>query len=411
VSPSHHHLSLLYCAIPLIWTLPQNELLFLWSFDHCATHPLFTSLGGLKLTWLRILSLQFGRPAMIDKSSSKQVPLPMAVDDQFLESGQPADQPAVLAFYGSTLESFEILNRAQKISALIEDQDLEQKDQYRLLFGHSDLANVTSVLEIDQALTNWYRELPPHLQLSSPDTGQMSVFKRQAHITRLRYLHCRILIFRPVLSRFCLAQNELSSSISKFHDSLPQRMALSCSTLCLRAAHEMIEIIHNNVNNETIAGHIPLWWNMVLYVYTSATVLQAARLHPAVETSVSDYSTETSWKHAIGALKKLERFGSTAQRSLVALEILADKITEAMAPHGKMEVASGLAAGLPTPAPSMWTNSSTGQTPAPFPAPTDPEDPEPGSVHFLGLGDPFDLAEFDFDLNDMSWLTSAPVDL
>jgi hypothetical protein len=186
---------------------------------------------------------------------------------------------------------------------------------------------------------------------------------------------------------------------------------LSCSTLCLRAAHEVIEIIHNNMNNETIIGHIPLWWNAVLYVYTSATVLQAARLHPAVETSVGDYSTETSWKHAIGALKKLERFGSTAQRSLVALEILADKITEAMAPHGKMETGAGLAAGLPTPAPSTWTNSSTSQTPAPFPAPAGLEDPEPGSVQFPGLGDPFDLAEFDFDLTDMSWLTSAPVDL
>ena len=347
---------------------------------------------------------------MIDKASSKQVPLPMAVDDQFLEGGQPADQPALLAFYVYTLESFEILSRAQKISALIEDQDLEQKDQYRLLFGHSDLANVTSVLEIDQALSNWYRQLPPHLQLGSTDAVNMSILKRQAHITRFRYLHCRILIFRPVLSRFCLAQNELSSSITKFEDSLPQRMASSCSTLCLRAAHEMIEIIHN-MDNQTIIGHIPLWWNAVLYVYTSATVLQAARLHPVVETSVGDYSTETSWKHAIGVLKRLEPLGYTAQRSVVALEILADKITEAAAPQGKIETSSGSAAGLPTPAPSTWTNSSTGQTPAPMSAPVDAGDLEAGGEQFPGLGDLFDLTEFDFDLNDMSWLTSAPVDL
>lgn len=348
---------------------------------------------------------------MIDKSASEQVPLPMAVDDQFLESGQPPDQPAVLAFHVNTLESFEILSRAQKISALIEDQDLEQKDHYRLLFGYSDLANVTSVLEIDQALTNWYMQLPPHLQLSSTNPDRLSMLKRQAHMTRFRYLHCRILIFRPVLSRFCLAQNELSNSITKFDDSLPQRMALSCSTLCLRAAHEMIEIIHNNTNNESVMGHIPLWWNAVLYVYTSATVLQAARLHPVVETSVGDYSTETSWRHAIGILKRLERFGSTAQRSVVALEVLADKITEATAPHGKVETGSGSAGGIPTPAPSSWTNPSTGQTPAAMSAPAGAGDLEAGGVQFPGLGDPFDLSEFDFDLTDMSWLTSAPVDL
>ena len=347
---------------------------------------------------------------MVDKSASKQVPLPMAVDDQFLESGQPDDQPSVLAFYVYTLESFEILSRAQQISALIEDQDLEQKDQYRLLFGYSDLANVTSVLEIDQALTNWYMELPSHLQLTSTISDNASILKRQAHITRFRYLHCRILIFRPVLSRFCLAQNQLSSSITKFDDSLPQRMALSCSTLCLRAAHEMIEIIHNNVDSETLMGNVPLWWNAVLYVYTSATVLQAARLHPVVETSVGDYSTETSWRHAIGVLKYLERFGSTSQRSVVALEILADKITEATAPHGKTETGPGSAGGLPTPALSTWTNPSTSQTLAPMPAPADTGELEAGGVQFPGLGEPFDLSEFDFDLNDMSWLTSAPVD-
>jgi hypothetical protein len=348
---------------------------------------------------------------MIDKSSLKQVPLPMAVDDEFLESGQPADRPAVLAFYVYTLESFDVLSRAQKVSTLMEDQDLEQKDQYQLLFGHSDLANVSSVLEIDQALTNWYRQLPPHLQLSSGHMNNMSTIKRQAQITRFRYLHCRILIFRPVLSRFCLAQNELSSSITKFDDSLPQRMALSCSTLCLRAAHEMIEIIYNNIDKQAITGHIPLWWNAVLYVYTSATVLQAARLHPVVETSVGDYNTETSWKHAIEILKRLDRFRSAAQRSVVALEILADKITEAIVPRGRNETGASPVGGLPTPAPSTWTNSSTGQTPAPMLGPTEAGDVESSGLQFPGLGDPFDLADFDFDLNDMSWLTSAPTDL
>jgi hypothetical protein len=348
---------------------------------------------------------------MIDKSSSKQVPLPLAVDDEFLESGQPPERPAVLAFYVCTLESFDILSRAQKVSALMEDQELEQKDQYRLLFGHSDLTNVTSVLEIDQALTNWYRQLPSHLQLRSAVLDSSSVTTRQAYITRARYLHCRILIFRPVLSRFCLAQNELSSSITKFDDSLPQRMALSCSTLCLRAAHEMIEIIYNNTDNQATVGYIPLWWNAILYVYNSATVLQAARLHPVVETSVGDYNIETSWKHAIDVLKRLQQFGSTAQRCVVALEILADKITEAIGPRGRNETGPSPAGGLPTPAPSTWTNLSTGQTPAPVAGPLDAGDLEGSGIQFPGLGDPFDLAEFDFDLSDMSWLTSAPADL
>jgi hypothetical protein len=371
------------------------------------------SIRGKKLTGGRILSLQFNRPSTIDQSSSKQVPLPVAVDDEFLESGQPPERPATLAFYVSFLESFDIISRAQKVSALMEDQELEQKDQYQLLFGHSDPANFASVLEIDQALTNWYRQLPSHLQVSSVAPSDISaITARQAYMTRSRYLHCRILIFRPVLSRFCLAQNELASSITKFDDSLPQRMALSCSILCLRAAHEMIEVLYNTMDNRATWGHIPNWWNAILYVYNSATVLQAARLPPGVETSVGDYNTETSWKHAIEILKRLQKLGSTAQRSLVALEILADKITEAIAPRGRNEPGGpSPAGGLATPAASTGTNPSTGPTPAPPAAPPDTGDVEDSSIPFPGPGDSVDLAEFDFDLNDMSWLTSAPADL
>jgi hypothetical protein len=41
----------------------------------------------------------------------------------------------------------------------------------------------------------------------------------------------------------------------------------------------------------------------------------------------------------------------------------------------------------------------------------DAGDAEGSGIPFPGLGDPFDLAEFDFDLSDMSWLASTPVEL
>jgi len=171
----------------------------------------------------------------------------------------------------------------------------------------------------------------------------------------------------------------------------------------------MIALIYDNIDQNTVLGSVPIWWNCVFYVYTSATVLQAARLRPIVEEDIGDYRIETSWKNAISVLKNLERFGSTAQRSVVALEILADKITEAIgSQQGRGQ--GGAAAELPTPAPSAWTNPSVGQTPAPLPASNEAE-ASTSTMQFPGFGEPFDLAEFDFDLNDMSWLTSAPVDL
>ena len=345
---------------------------------------------------------------MVDKPSAKQVPFPLAVDEQYLETGQPEGEPVLMSFYVSALECFEILTKALKVSTSIEEQEAVQTE-YRLLFGQAELANVMSVMEIDQELTSFYQKLPPYLKVvQAVSPGQNSHMLRvQANITRFRYLHCRILLFRPILSRFCLAQNELPTPFSSSDDSLPQRLALSCSTLCLRAAHEMIAIMHNNLDSETTFGQIPLWWNCILYVYTSATVLQAARLRGVVEASVTDFDRETSFKHAIDILKGLERFGSSAQRSVMALEILADKISEAQG----LQRSAGAGAAMPTPAPSTWTNTSMGQTPMPTQTQDQIENVVESGVQLPGFGDPFDLSEFDFDLNDMSWLTSAPVDL
>jgi hypothetical protein len=79
-----------------------------------------------------------------------------------------------------------------------------------------------------------------------------------------RYLHARILLFRPVLSRFCLLGPTSVNSGTVLDESLAQRMALQCSTLCLTAAHQIIELIHSNLTSDGMTGPLPAWWYCVL---------------------------------------------------------------------------------------------------------------------------------------------------
>ncbi|KAE8140557.1 fungal-specific transcription factor domain-containing protein [Aspergillus pseudotamarii] len=64
----------------------------------------------------RVISMTFGRPAMISKASCESVPLPATVDEEYIptasgiEATQPADQPSVMAFYAKSLELYEIMN-------------------------------------------------------------------------------------------------------------------------------------------------------------------------------------------------------------------------------------------------------------------------------------------------------------
>jgi hypothetical protein len=225
------------------------------------------------------------------------------------------------------------------------------------------------------------------------------------------------------------------------HESLPQHLALACSNLCLRAAHDAIHLIYSNLDRENITGPVPQWWNCILFTYSAATVLQAARLRPM---GISSYNIDTSWNHALEIIRSFEPLSPLVQRCVVALEILADKITETTHGHDhghpststavassstlhpnstSMTATASTAHSVPTPTAPRWTEKD-GPSPASAPPPTPVGDVAAANALLPGMGDAVQNASgagnesgvmagmgFDFDLNDMSWLTSAPVNL
>jgi len=91
-------------------------------------------------------------------------------------------------------------------------------------------------------------------------------------LTRNRFLHARILLFRPILSRFCLPQETPTDPGTALDESLPQRMALQCSALCLRAAHDAIDLIYANLVVNGALGPLPAWWYCVLCEHSSVSL-------------------------------------------------------------------------------------------------------------------------------------------
>lgn len=410
-----------------------------------------------------------------------------------MDRGQPSDCPPVIAFYIKTLEVFEIMAKVMQNSASLNRGigTSTSRDQYQLLFGDSNINHLTETLQLDQSLMIWASSLPHHLRPDSfsprsPTPKYNPIFHRQANVLRSRYLHTRILLFRPILSRFCLAQPDTayhssssSSAQNMEHESLPQHLALACSNLCLRAAHDAIYLLYSNLDRENITGPVPQWWNCILFTYSAATVLQAARLRPM---SISSYNIDTSWSHALEIIHSFESLSPIVQRCVVALEFLADKISEMMAGHGhdhhhhhqhhhshaaatttaaqsaphphSSSTASNFphpaptALSLPTPPPApRWIDHDSGPGRSFSPASAPPPTPnlnlnlnlgaatataaaaggmvEAANTLLPGMGDAVESEEiggrggaglmmggaFDFDLNDMSWLSSAPVNL
>ncbi|KAL9106368.1 MAG: hypothetical protein Q9227_008569 [Pyrenula ochraceoflavens] len=369
----------------------------------------------------RVFSMTFDRPPMMERHAMTQVPLPMAVDEEFLPGPQPPDRPSEMEYWVKSLQLIKIMDEMLQDNRYVERDHKTPDDQYELLFGHPENSEVFSVLKHDRILMAFSRRLPSHLQLYTSESRSSELFMRQTNVLRARYLHCRILLFRPVLSRFCLAQNDLTfSSAPKIDESLPQRLALAASTLCVRAAHENIDLIYTNLGQQRHAlASLPASWFCVLYLYSAATVLQAARLRPIVEMGVSDYGIDTSWTHALEALNRLTRVNTIAKRCLAALEILSDKVSDSNRSGGPSRAEPASAPGL------METHSQQqdvghGQSkvgPSGFPPPPPRRD---SSEHWsaadgrqggeVPLGrQNMDLDGFDFDIGDMTWLTTTRI--
>ncbi|KAL2820921.1 fungal-specific transcription factor domain-containing protein [Aspergillus cavernicola] len=342
----------------------------------------------------RVISMTFGRPAMISKASCGSVPLPATIDEEYIasapgvEASQPADQPSMMAFYAKSLELYEILNDVL-LSLYKPAPEESPEDIYDFYFNRETSEAELTVFELDRALTKWTRSLPPHLRGAPASGSDNTIFYRQSVVLRARFLHVRMLLFRPILSKYCTARDIASDPLISLNDSFPQRVALQCSTICVKVAQEVIELIYSNIPSDGTSGPLPAWWYNILYVYTAATVLIASRLCPAILQEVTETATTRSWNCALEILRKYQSYSTSARRCVAALEILYERVISEANDQPEPHVPAGAGAGAPL---NSNANANT--------------------IGDMSLGEGMNavfLDSFDFaDFQDMSWLNSVP---
>ncbi|KAJ5818968.1 hypothetical protein N7474_004559 [Penicillium riverlandense] len=338
----------------------------------------------------RVISMTFGRPAMISKASSEAVPLPAAVDEEYIlasddaESAQPADRPSMMAFYAKSLELYEIMNDVL-LSLYKPSPDEGAEGIHDFFFNHATHEGERTIFDLDRSLTRWTLSLPPHLKGASALVTRNPIFCRQSIVLRARFLHVRMLLFRPTLSKYCAVRdNATTDPLISVNDLLPQRVALQCSIICVKVAQESIELIYSNVPADGTGGPLPAWWYNILYVYTAATVLIAGRLCPAILEEVTEATVTRSWNCALEILRKYQSYSTSARRCVAALEILYERV----ASEGSS--ADSIARG-------------------------EPINNVPGGFNEISFGEGMNAAileNFEFpDFQDMSWLNSVPSNL
>ncbi|PYH42286.1 transcription factor domain-containing protein [Aspergillus saccharolyticus JOP 1030-1] len=346
----------------------------------------------------RVISMTFGRPSMISKASCGSVPLPATVDEEYIPSAlgtdaaQPADRPSVMAFYAQSLELYEILNDIL-LSMYNPNPDESPDDVY---FKDTTEGKQT-VFELDRALTNWSRNLPPHLRGDASLAYGDKMFYHQSIVLQARFLHVRMLLFRPILSKYCTARDVGASDPGPLiaqQDSLTQRIALQCSVICVKVAQEIIGLIYRHIPADGTAGPLPAWWYNILYIYTAATTLIASHLCPAIISEITSEAITNSWNHALEILRNYHRYSTSARRCVAALEILYERVVAHSSSGADDAEQPGPSFPVAAPAASTGLGVALGET---LGGPLGEES---------GLFEEVDF--WDGQLLDMSWLNSVP---
>ena len=365
----------------------------------------------------RFLSMTYGRPAMIGKRAAAAVPVPLAVDEEYLSGGhlkgdfEPPRIPSLMDFFIQSLGLYRIMNDILLSVYAPDPKNDSIDDLYECLFPRRTESPSRSFLDLDRELNSWERNLPLHLRIDVRSSDN-EIHARQAVILRQRYLHVKILLLRPILSRFVISPED------DFHtagSTLPYRIALQCSIICTQTAQEAIEHIHSKLPPDPDAvGSLAAWWFNVYFIYTAATVLLAARLRPTITAEVSDEAIIKSWGQAIEVLNRYEKFSASASRMVATLQILFDKVPQRyMQPSGQ---AQQMQAQVPLSDEQPILDTSMAAQP--WPADTTPWSQDRFKMAMdLGTGPPQDSAmgtsyldnfDFSFDPNDVSWLNSVP---
>lgn len=134
----------------------------------------------------------------------------------------------------------------------------------------------------------------------------------------------RLLLLRPVLSTFITTDHGDGSQLILFGSLLSHRIFLQCAIVCVKVAQEAIDTIHTRETaspGETQS--LSVWWYNVLFLYTSATVLIAARLSPSILSEISEESILDRWHKAMDVLEGYgAKFGTSIHRLTTTLRLL-----------------------------------------------------------------------------------------
>jgi hypothetical protein len=230
----------------------------------------------------------------------------------------------------------------------------------------------------------------------------------------------RLLSLRPVLSSLIAYNGGSSDNSANFGTNLSYRIAHQCAIVCIKVAQEAIDLVHQYKSTQwATTGFVAAWWYNVLFVYSAATVLVAARVRPLWQSEISETSILQSWRRAIDILETYKDYSKSIPKLIVTLQMLFKQVPKS---YLSRDVVNSFAQNSPAQQIHLGANDheESASDPQAHRSWDNSRNQNASRLDEVGRrhdedfdGIPALISDIDFflDADDLSWLNSGPIDL
>ncbi|OQE41828.1 hypothetical protein PENCOP_c004G04987 [Penicillium coprophilum] len=299
---------------------------------HTSNKPLETEVR--RRTWHScvlmdmIVSMTHGRPSMTSHIPS--LPLPaMGTDSQESDpcelSGQPCDHKlGYMTFFVSTIELYKILESI--LSEVYKAWQSRSNNSRTSFLQSSKLCSLDVLMELDDKLAAYETSVPQPLNWTDEvslhhSSGNLSTFKRQQNVLRARFIHLRLLLYRPMFTQLCSDERAGSSRRSDIQPSekniIYSSVFSKCAASCVMAAIDLVSLVHKTYRTSLTDA----WWYNGFYTSTSGFILIMSYSCYSIREQVDSQIVDESWQKCEEILAFMAIFSISARNSLQFLQV------------------------------------------------------------------------------------------
>lgn len=281
-----------------------------------------------------VVSMTLGRPLMLHKY--RAVPLPSLLSDEGLikpEIHSDTDPPFI-HFFVQTLKLYQILadiivHVYEEESVTIDNLGQRNRKGFEIL---------QYVLAHDDLISTLEAQIPDHLHWERRDGHSLpadftavKILEQQSSVLVVRYLHLRVLLYRPVFTSFCqqvskkgklsAQPNTAAATITKASD-LPLMVSKPLAIACVENSILLIEQVHLRA----VSAATGAWWYNLFYARTAGIVVLLSMICEPIVESITSETLQAAWLKCQLTLSSMQKFSGAVGRCLQSLGRLHEHI-------------------------------------------------------------------------------------